>query len=320
MSIFRTAYDTVGAAGYRLKEIEDKLKVGHVSRSFSHKEFKLSNFDETFQLEMIEGGNMNADNIPYFNHPVFVRDPDSKRMIGYVDARNYGKWYQPQMTFIIRNHPEYNWHLLRGILNHIWLQERVELLRDVSTLPAGVYAALFSESITRKYALDPNEQAIISVVACYFYYSLFTDDKTFDEMEFNKITGKIAQITKVPATKVFEILDEVHPIHGLEALCEVIKEKTKSVRLVEFNVGVLLAIISGNWYGTNARENLAVALEHIPTWLLICYASINEATFKRSIIAKLVERFAKGNAGSTFVKSMNNILDYPSVLAEQSRE
>lgn len=306
MSIFKTAYDTTACSGYRIKDTNDKLKLANLNNSLKTINLKFSNFENSFNLKLVEGGNSTADTIPYFNHPIININEEVDVLI---DVRNFGKWYTPQSKFIVRNNPEYSWNVMRGALNYIWVDERVELLRDVSILPSSVYAALISECVSRKYALDPAEQIVISVVACYYYNCLFTDENEFNENDLNRLSGNIARATKVPSGKVFDIISDMKVIHSLEEMCEAFKEKSKSIRLDDFNVGVLLAIVSGNWFGTNARENLAVGLEHVPTWLMICYASLNEATFKRSVLAKLVERFAKGGTGENFVKSIDTILD-----------
>jgi hypothetical protein len=320
MPIFKSAYDTTVCSGYRLKETIDKLKAGAVTGAFMQRSFKLDNFDQEIKMALVEGGNTNADVVPYFNHPLFIKDENSSTSTMFIDARNFGKWYAPQQKFIVRNYPEYSWQICRAALNHIWMYERADLLKDISIIPASVYAALISESVSRKFALDAGEQAIVAVVACYFYYCLFTDERNFDETEFNKVAGNIARATKVSAVKVFDIIEGLKVISDLSELCEVLKVKTNSIRLVDFNIGVLLAIASGTWFGTNARENLGVALEHPPTWLMICYASLTEATYKRSTLAKVVERFTKGGTGNDFIKSMDSLLSKHKLLENVNNE
>jgi|JFJP01.1.fsa_nt_gi hypothetical protein len=316
MSTFKTAYDVTACSGYRIKEIEDKMKIAMVSSSLRSSHINLDNFEDNFNIWLVEGGNSKADVIPYFNHPLLYKDLSASKSLNNVviDVRNFGKWYAPQDKFVVKNLPEFNWNVLRGALNHLWVNERVEIFRDVSILPVSVYGALISECVSRKFALDPGEQIIISIISSFYYYCLFTDEKTFNDTEMNKIAANIARATRTPADKVFNIIGDMKVLNSLDELCIAFKEKTNSIRLNDFNIGVLLAVVSGNWFGSNARENLAVGLEHIPTWLMICYAALDEATFKRSVLAKLVERFAKGGAGDNYIKSINSLLDKKSLL------
>jgi hypothetical protein len=309
MSIFKTVYDTVSGSGYRLNSIEESLKKAHVTGNYLLHTFHSKVLDKSFSIELITGGHAESDVIPFFNHPIQVFDNASKKKIWFLDVRPYGKMDKVQNEFIIRNQVEYDWSIQRCMLNILMDEESVTQLTNLSSLPLVCYGSLISETVTRKYALDPLEQITILVLAMYFYYCLSTDDKDFDEVEFNKICGRIAQLSKVPATKVFDILEGVNVIHGLTKFCEVVRDKTGSVRLADFNEGVLIAIIAGTWIGTNARENMAASLEHIPTWIMICYASINDSTYKRSVFAKLVEKKTKGEAGNSFVKSINALIN-----------
>ncbi len=305
MTIFNNIYDTSACSGYKMQPTIDKLKLAIESMQLQIKPLKLKNLDLTIDMAVITGGNTVEDNIAYFYHPVFI-DIDNKNYC-VIDVRGYGKWYDPQKTFIVRNQPEYNWLVKRAILSYIWKYDRVEPIRDLSSIIVSTYCSLISESIARKFALDPAEQIKISILAGFFYYCLFTDDKTFEDNDYNKIAGSIARAIKAPAQEIFDIIDGLDVIANLSAFCEILKTKVDSVRLQDFNIGVLISIVSGNWFGTNARENVACALEHVPTWVMICYASIDERAFKRSVLAKLVERFSKGAKDEYFIKSLNSL-------------
>lgn len=313
MSIFKSSYDTTACSGYkpRIKDFIDKLKIAKINGVLITKVIELPNFENKPNIYLITGGTPAMDAVPYFNHPIIVKDEDinSNEPLMFLDVRPYGKWNTPQEYFVVKNQPEYTWSVLRATLESIWINERQEILRDISSLPASVYSSLISESVSRKYALDANEQAIVSVISCYFYFCLFTDKQIINEFEFNRIAGSIARITRISADKVFQIIEDTKILNNLEDLCDCIKVKTNTVRLEDFNVGVLLAIVTGNWFGTNSRENLAVALEHNPTWQMICYSSISESSYKKSVLAKLVERYTKGSVGSDYVKAMDLILN-----------
>ena len=71
----------------------------------------------------------------------------------------------------------------------------------------------------------------------------------------------------------------------------------------------MYAVVGGNWFGTNARENIAVGLEHIPTWIMIVFGALTEITYKRSPLAKMIERLAKRHSPEAFIKNMNVLLE-----------
>lgn len=316
MAIYETAYDTSACSGARVMDLKDKLAKGILMGGLYNKELALNEHDKPVTLMLLQGGNSAADVIPYFNHPLEVKSSSGRDYCYAVDVRNFGKWYAPNQKFVVRNRPEFEWSIRRALLNHVWVTGRPELLRDISTIPAAVYSSLISECVARRFVLDAAEQATIAVLACYFYYGLFTNDKEFDEFQKNKIVGSIARITRIPAEKVFSIIDDLPVMFSLEELCEACKQKTGSVSLNDFNIGVLIAVVAGNWFGTNARENLAVALEHVPTWIMIVNASMTEATFKRSVLAKISARYDKNSAGQSMKKSLDIMLGGVSLVED----
>jgi hypothetical protein len=322
MSIYRTNYDTSACSGFPFKRTEDELEKALRLNAFQTKKVLLNEHSEPVTLHLLEGGNSFADVIPFFNHPFAIKSVNKNEAGEYtlefvVDLRNFGKWYSPNQQFIVRNKPEFSWNVKRALLNHVWLTQRPAILRDISVIPAAVYASLISEAVSKRFALDAGEQAIIAVLAAFFYYGLFTDDVEYDEVETNKIVGAIARATMLPASKVFDIVDGLKVMDSLENFCTVCQEKTGSIALSSFGIGILIAITSGNWFGTNARENLATALEHPPTWIMIVAASLDETTFKRSVLSKISTRYDKKGAADNFIKSINVLLGGPKLIDEQ---
>lgn len=318
MTIYKTPYDTSSAMGYRYGNIIQEVRhalvggglaiYGAVDSQYSHPAHGGADGSARFQIALLEGGNAFADSVHFFRHPVFVRNDNQDYLA--IDVRDFGKWNEPQRRFEVRNVPEFVWNIKRGLLTCIWNDGRQNALRDISNLPAQVYCALVSESIARRFVLDMAEQAAIAVLAGYFYYGLFTDTAP-DADEKNNLAGKIARITFVDANRVFQLIDPLGAVPDLNALCEAIKASISNVALANLNVGTLLSVIGNNWYGHNAREVLCMALEHVPTWLMVVSASLSSQTFKRSTLAKLSARFDKRGAGDQFTQALAALLGGP---------
>lgn len=308
MAIVQSAYNTTAHMGDKLEVLINPLTKALLTDSLRIMRYTLSHDDEKVPVVLVEGGSIAADSIPYFNHPIIISNPkDHKEIIVAVDCRNFGIYNKPSQKFIVRNKTELQFAVQRSILNYIWITGRKEALRDVSSLPAAAYASLVSESVGRRYALNMQDQMIIQVLACFFYYSSFVAETTLDEMQYDRIVGAIARCTRVPAESIYSILDNSRPISTLSDLCEACKVKTGSVALENFDVGILFSIVAGSWIGTNSRDLVCVGLDHIPTWLMIVFAGVTEATYKRSVLAKLMERVIKRHNAETFVKNLNVI-------------
>lgn len=307
MPFIESAYDTVACAGQPMRMVNDKLKQTLYSDGFHTLKIDLENEGLTCRLHLVRGGNAAADEVPFFHHPMQMPSKNGQSTDYALDVRAFGRWHAPSSQFMVRNMAEYDWAIKRAVLNFLWGSNRVTMLRDVSTLPARVYATLIAETIARRFNLDPREQLTVAVIAAYFYFGLFTTDSKLEENDFNRMVTMINRATLVDAQTIYNILDGLPVIDNLMGLCQTIRDKVGNLALENLNVGTLIAVVAGTWIGTNSRENLAVGLEHVPTWLMIVFASTSEATFKRSLLAKLTARFDRGSVGDNFVKAMNTL-------------
>lgn len=318
MTINETAYTTTACMAYKTQNIVSLIAKAMITGSVTIKHVKLSNSGQEVKIGLIEGGNTNSDTIPYFHHPLFVHDVSKtdEEPIVFVDVRDFGMYNKPQQRFVVRNKVEYIWSIKRAILTHIWTYGRKEVLRDLSMLPAAAFSSMIAESVGRRYALDMGQQTTMQVLACYFYYCLFSDNKEFDDTELNRIVGAIARVTRVQADYIYNVVTGLPVIESLEDFCKYAKEKTESVSLTDFNTGILFSVTGGNWFGTNARELVAVGLEHVPTWVMIVYGGVAEASFKRSVLSKLLERLAKRHDSGVFAKNLVTLLGTDEALEE----
>lgn len=321
MSINETAYDTTACSGYRYNQIVDDLKKAQLMGGLGEISVDLAAHAQTFNLHVLQGGCASADRIAFFKHPVIVKNSNSEatpdqNYLAYLDIREFGKFLPNQSQFVVRNGAEYVWAIKRTILNKLWVDGKIDALRDISTIPASVYAGLLSESIARRFALDPAEQMTVAVLSAYFYYQLFVDVE-MSEDEKTRTVGNIVRATKIPAQKVFDVLSDVGALHTLDDLCAEIRRKVNNVALDHLNVGTLFAVCCGNWFGSNAREIMAVGLEHVPTWLMIVSSSLSSATFKRSTLAKISSRFDKANAGINLQRSLELLIGGPEAVNQK---
>jgi hypothetical protein len=286
-----------------------------VSNSIGKVKANLHYTGNTLEYYILEGGNSHSDNVLFFTHPLYFKT-GSKDKHGQpiyklaVDLRNYGKYSPTVGRFTIRNVPEYNWSTERVLLNELWISGTIDTLRDISPIPVLTYANLISECLAKRFALNLAEQFRCNIISSYFYYNLFTNNKVYDETEYNRIVLTIGRVLKIETDTVYDTLEFLNKktISDISELTDTIKTSVQNESMKHLNLGMLLAITTSTWFGTNAKEILAVGLEHPPTWLMIVYASINEATFKRSVLSKISARFDKGGAGDTFVKAMKSLL------------
>lgn len=307
-----SAYDTSACSGYRYGNIVEQLQKANWMGGLVTYTVKTNPHAEPFNLYLLQGGNAAADSVAFFNHPAFIQTAlDHSEEEGSsicLDVRNFGSFNPHQQEFRVRNTVEFSWAVQRAILNELWKDGKVEALRDISTIPAATYCSLLSETIARRYFLDPSEQMTVAIIAGYFYYSQFTDSSVFDEDSLHRTIANIARITNAGAELCYKVLKDLPVINNLQFFIDCVKARVSNVALENFDAHTLYGVVCGTWFGNNSRENIAVALEHPPTWIMIVAASLESATFKRSTLAKISMRFDKANAGKNLQNSIQAIL------------
>jgi hypothetical protein len=210
-----------------------------------------------------------------------------------IDARPYGKKDTRSGEWVVASPTLMEYLVARGVLNVYWVTKAPEALRDIAPAAMACYAEFVSRALKNRFSLDRREEHDLSVIVAWFYLCLFNDDKSFDERQAGRMVQSITRALRTDATMVYQIIDrfEQVPITGLLHLVDILKQHVGTVRLENLNIGTLLQTLGGGWYGTtNAREELAVALEHPPTWLTILHQAATNRTFAKSGVSNVFEK------------------------------
>ena len=308
MPIRNTAYETTACNGFVVSKIahaiEDALVAGNYHSTKNNAAVKEINHTAT------------TTPVPAFFHPMLVKaqpgykdagderlEKNMKDMVVVVDVRSSGKFDESNYEFKVRNQYEYDFITLYGELNNFWVMDNARLLSSVSHLPVSLYARWMSENITRRFGLNPQDQLTIAILSAFFYLGQFTNEEAVDVRELQRLCGIISKSVYVNVQAIMDIIDNRPYIKNITEFCDVIKEVTGNVRLNDLNPGVLLSILGNSWYGTNAKELVAVAIEFPPAWVLLTYASYVDRSYKNTGIAKMSIRDKKADVDS-FIKSL----------------
>lgn len=316
MTIYKTAYDTtignaalIGKTVIAIKESVIKDSVHQITTE--------GVVNDEVPAFFIKGSYSSEDNIPFFHHPLIVaiRDSQNKQDRDYIcsDLRMLiSKRFNRvdndgAHDFRIRNQADYSFNICRTVMNTIWISERPSVLRDISSIPCALYSSWISEALARRYALDAKDQMGLGVLAAIFYQSLFIDSDTISEDDKPKIAQAVMKATRAQSAMVFEYLDKIDTLSNVKDFCRYCSTLLENTRLEDFNEGILITVIGNTWFGINAKEVMAVALEHPPTWVSLAFFSFTERSYKNSTIAKIATRYL-GNKGETdFVKAFSTL-------------
>lgn len=310
MTIRRTAYETSACAGALLHKTQGELSRASIMGNLS----PLENTDDVMEVQPRSDVDAIINAIPSFAHPMLFEGAHQKEMQLAIDVRAFGSYDRNRAAFFVRNTTEYNLLVARAKLNKIWLTQTTSIVRDLSALPLGLYSSWVSEAVARRFGLDPQEQLNLAILAGIFYLTLFSDENLIEhEQSRLKLVSQVSRGVRVSAEMVLAVVDQLYEgkanLNTLNDFVVWAEPVTHSVRLKDFNVGLLFSIMGGTWFGTNAKELVAVALEHPPTWMIIVLAATQERTFKNSVVAQLADRGTFKDLRQDYQRSLIRLLE-----------
>jgi len=306
MSRFRTAYDTLACNGFVLDKLNEGIKRAIINQRYSYPE--VGNNQRTLVIDSLD----ESVTIPAFIHPVMEKVMNGQEM-AIVDCRPFVRFEARNGATSVKNVTEYLTTVRYGDLTSAWVGGKRRQMRDISPAATSVFASWISENISRRFALTPREQLDLAILAALYYQGLFSDTGDNEEMterEYNGLVATVARAVRVQATEVFEFVDRLQlslPISGISDFCGLAYEVTGSIRLKDFNPGVMFAIVGGTWFGTNAREMTAVALEYPPAFLTILSTALTEKSYRNAGIAKIAERLNAQEA-KVLLSSLSHVI------------
>ena len=295
MTYRKTAYDTIACSGAMISKIIEPITLSDGKTN--------SSYCGIGEINGVYG----QDRIPSFFHPIYI---ERLKNI-FVDVRPYVGFDKFTQEVFIKNQTGYKLTCLRGALNKIWVIEKPAYLRDISSFPMAAYVAWLSENIARRFALDGAAQYQLSILTAIFYNSHFTDDKDLSSTDKQHLASYLSRQLKLSGEDVYNVLEQYSVIHSIDEYCEAARVITGSVSLQQLNKGTLISVINNTFFGVNASENAAVAIEHPPTWMGILLDAIqNQAFYKKTIIGGIISRKQFDDSRTSFLRSVVSMLSH----------
>jgi len=294
-------YETKPCAGYQLDTIKKALSLAEIEGELQPLKMNGKH------VSGVWGISPENKEIPGFAHPLIYKDRTGTDMV-VLDVRGYTRGRKGD-ELSISNMGEYNFNVVRAALTVYAMKNGVEDMAGLGDLPMTVFARYIGENITKRLAFSPQEQMLITMVAAVYYACMFRPAGEIDERELQKIALKVARATRIPADIVFDHAGALRHMDGPQDLVDVIKEVLNNKRAENLNVPLLFAIVGGGWFGLNQKETMAVALEHIPTFLGMVYMSLLDRSYRNSGIAKIVQASDRNNAGKSFLLNTSRLIE-----------
>jgi hypothetical protein len=318
--IYKSAYETTLGRAFHTYSIEQSLKKAIIQHGDGY--FKFQEYDVISSVNFLPM-QLNSENtkfveIEHFNHPFILNHVKDKNYL-VLDSRFFLKSTgNPDGALTVTNKSEYDFSLKRYFINFAWVNTSVSSIKNSLHFGSSVFSYWLSEIVSRRFSLDPLDQLKLTILSNLYYQQLFVENPVMDETFKQALASYTIKTTKAPAKLVLEIVDLITPMNKVEDFCLNVKTVLDNIRLKDFNTGMLFTIVGMNWYGLNAKENMAIALEHVPTWLSICYAAMTNKTYKTSTISNVALKYSKGGLGEEFTKNFAQITE--SLILAQGKQ
>ncbi|MFO5452816.1 hypothetical protein ACLBO7_30125, partial [Klebsiella pneumoniae] len=90
--------------------------------------------------------------------------------------------------------------------------------------------------------------------------------------------------TYIVAGIIADVIDTLGPLHNAGDLAYEISTNGRSIRMGKLKFSDLQLLVSPSRFGTASRENVGVALEHMPTYITLIYMALADRSHLRIII------------------------------------
>lgn len=240
---------------------------------------------------------------PTLVHPYLVEVNDKKILFGDIRLFINKKESDRTGTIVSSNPTELAFTTLRTQLNALWVAGEQDNMRRSLSLSNKIFAGWLSDTITKRFGLNPEDQLAIYVLTHFYYKTLFYSKDEFSEDEKLEFAHHTIKDSRVPAKFVMGIFDKIGKMANISDYLENMKKIVESRRIQEINLGVLITIIGTTWYGTNSKEILTVALEHPPTFIAIAAVAVTQRFYKKSAMYSLTTKFGKPSEIEDYIKN-----------------
>lgn len=310
MPFYETCYDTTVGRIHSHSKLELALKETLIANYSNENTLGVQSV-ENYQAAFITGLQTEEATVPNFIHPYLIKNFKGKNYL-CTDVRAFRPSMVNEYSEFeknVKNRSEYYLNKTRTAMTLMWVAGNIKQIRSKYNFAGSVYAAWVSQAVARAYALDFSDQARITALATYFYYSLFckTEQDCEDALELAVIHS--IKTTKLPAKELYSIFETAGQMNNISEFCERVYAVTENLRLKDFNLTMLLTLIRNSWYGLNAKEIISAALEHPPTWIAVVFATLSERTYKSSTLYKVAEAAARRSNAAEFKSHFLEAMD-----------
>jgi hypothetical protein len=239
------------------------------------------------------------EDIPMFTQFVDIGTRDEPKLL--IDGRQYFKYEPRSGTYRLTANNDWSFQCIRMALNSRVLKGDEAMFSRFGDIPAKVFSRWVSGPLVTKFGLSIESQMALFVIGAYYYYAMcmpeLQDANPESRQQFAPV---VSRITGVPPDFVINTILEVGPLRNADDLAEAMSTKSYQERTGRLKFQDVYLLLSSSWFGTNARENVGVALEHPPTFIAMLYMAVGDRSYRKTVLSQRAETVARPHELKSF--------------------
>lgn len=244
------------------------------------------------------------DDIPNFAHIINLGDERNPRLV--VDGRQYMRY--DERTGVTRLIAANDWQLqcVRVALTRKLLDEGSSAFARLTDFPAKVFMDWITGTLVQRYTLRPESEMALRVISALYYQAMLSPELREPGHDRVRFASIIARITSIPIDFVLNMVDPemqgtIGVLNNANDLAKELSSKARTLSMGELKFADLHTLLKASWFGTNAQENVGIALEHLPTWIAVLYTAVSDRSYRKSKITERAERAGRPNDIRNFI-------------------
>jgi hypothetical protein len=211
-----------------------------------------------------------------------------------IDGRQYFKYDARQGTYRLAANNDWSFQCIRMALNTRLLKGDDSMFSRLGDIPAKVFTRWVSGPLVTKFGLTIESQMALWVICAYYYYAMCMPELQDANQEARQqFASVVSRITGVPPDFVINVILDVGPLKNADDLAEAMSTKSYQERTGKLKFQDLFLLLSNSWFGTNSRENVGVALEHLPTYIAMLYMAVGDRSYRKTVLSQRADTVAR---------------------------
>lgn len=211
------------------------------------------------------------------------------------DGRPYMRLDRRTGTYRLTAANDFMFQCIRGALTLRIMSGDSNVLRRLGDVPAITFVRWITLALAQRYNLDLATQIRMSIVVAYYYYSLIDVELATNKEARIQMANIVARVTRADLRTVSEVSDNIEDISNIDAFTQTISNDLGSIRMGQIKFPDLFTLIAPSFVGVNYRENVGVALEHLPTFIAMVYMGLSDRSYRKTIISRRAETAGRTN-------------------------